>query len=92
MSIPEVQPSIAPAVAHHEAFMALCDWIQANAAHQPIGWSHLMERSGWTHQELISFFMFFLQTTPMAYIKAVRGELSRAYAPTPSVLRRPLVR
>jgi transcriptional regulator GlxA family with amidase domain len=72
MSIPTVQSTQPPTEAYRDQFVQLCEWINANADKQ-IGWPDLANASGWNHNELIGMFNYFLQTTPMTYIRSVRN-------------------
>jgi len=91
MSIRSVQPSTLSAEAQREQFQHLCQWIQANAD-MNMGWTQLMEISGWSHKELINLFMYFVQTTPMAYVKTIREGARPSSVPLPRVLPKPLIR
>lgn len=86
MSIHEANRKVMSAEVYRPEFVDLCKWIHANAD-QRIGWTHLMEVSGLSHKELISFFMYFLQTTPMAYIRAVRSNAATPHLTTSENLR-----
>ena len=66
---PPIQPTHE---ANRQQFEAMCHWIHANAATQNIGWQQLTQVSGWKHQELIELFEYFLQTTPMTYLRTTR--------------------
>ena len=74
------QPNQHSYEANREQFEALCSWIHANAA-QNIGWQELYQASGWTHKELMELFAYFVQTTPMTYIRMARTGTNKADKP-----------
>lgn len=71
MPIPSVQPIHPPTEAYRDRFVALCAWIDTNQD-QTISWTQLSDASGWSHNELLAMFAYFLDTTPMTYIRSVR--------------------
>jgi transcriptional regulator GlxA family with amidase domain len=56
---------------------SLCAWIQENS-NQPLGWSQLTKQSGFTKEQLVEFFHIYKQTTPLAFVRKVRQQKSRA--------------
>jgi methylphosphotriester-DNA--protein-cysteine methyltransferase len=59
----------------HGPLQDLCDWIDEHI-HEQIGWTELMQVSGWDHQTLQSEFVRHKNMTPMTWIRKRREQLS----------------
>jgi len=55
-------------------FEALCEWIDAHI-HEQIGWSQLMQVSGFDHLSIQTSFAKYRTTTPMTWIRKRREDL-----------------
>lgn len=51
----------------------LCAWISENSQ-QVLGWSQLIQQSGFTKEQLIELFQIYKQITPLAFVKQVRQQ------------------
>ena len=60
-----------------EKIEALCIWIAENCD-SSIGWDQLSKQSGFSHKELITFFQFYKQQKPMAFIRQVREQKKKS--------------
>lgn len=54
-------------------FEELCEWIDAHI-HEQIGWSHLMQESGFDHLAIQTSFAKYKATTPMTWIRKRRED------------------
>ena len=59
----------------HGPLQQVCDWIDEHI-HEQIGWTELMQVSGWDHQALQSEFVRHKNMTPMTWIRKRREQLS----------------
>ena len=51
----------------------LCTWINENFE-QTLGWTQLINKSGFSKEQLIELFQLYKQVTPMAFIRHVRQQ------------------
>lgn len=82
MALQTSSPPSHSAEDQREKFVALCEWIKANLD-KDLTWEHLIGISGWSHKVLINLFSYFLQTTPMMFIKTARHGNLRSHRLVP---------
>ena len=55
----------------------LCAWISENSQ-QVLGWSQLIQQSGFTKEQLVELFQLYKQMTPLAFVRKVRQQHKKA--------------
>ena len=55
----------------------LCAWISENSQ-QVLGWSQLIQQSGFTKEQLVELFQLYKQMTPLAFVRKVRQQHKRS--------------
>ena len=55
----------------------LCAWISENSQ-QALGFSQLIQQSGFTKEQLVELFQLYKQMTPLAFVRKVRQQHKRS--------------
>jgi len=57
----------------------LCAWISENSQ-QVLGWSQLIQQSGFTKEQLVELFQLYKQMTPLAFVRKVRQQHKKSHS------------